>query len=125
MQRPQPDEQRIRAVMAWLKQNPQRLDMRHYISDCGTTGCLAGWTYLLATGKTKIENVDVEDFAGDWLGLDDAQQTEIFYYLRTCGDWHMCDDRRHDVAYSDLERRVQQVTGVRFDQQAHAHAGAS
>lgn len=48
---------RIRYVADWIEQNalPEgRFDMRYYCkrrADCGTSGCLAGWTCVLAHGQ--------------------------------------------------------------------------
>lgn len=51
-------------------------NMRELGEDCGTAGCIAGWTCVVA--KIHCEPYEALDSAKVWLGLDDTTAEWLF-----------------------------------------------
>lgn len=82
-------------VHGFLTEHPERHDQVHWASDisadfneCGTTGCIAGWTVILHTGKRTLReavnalghsafNTDIA--AAQVLEIDEDDASRIFY----------------------------------------------
>lgn len=101
---PKTDEQTRRAyrVLDFIEAHPKKHDQTMWVNvtgrdvlpeavdDCGTTGCVAGWTVLLE-GLTiyhydRVHNSSewaglglVPRVAADLLGLDDEEMHDLFY----------------------------------------------
>jgi hypothetical protein len=89
-------------VIAAIQADPRRLNMNMWAyntargasttPECGTAGCIAGWTVLISKHESKVlakEQVVVEDLDGNWPGaaqrlldITDDQEQALFY-----ADW--------------------------------------
>lgn len=84
-------EEFLRKVMLFIRDNPERWNQQTWVNRCGTSHCLAGWAYVLGTGKPFTYN-DVQldrefyqemyDTAVTLLGLTEYQASELFYFYR-------------------------------------------
>lgn len=87
---------KMRAVVAYIKEEPRRLNMYVWACQisthdeldppCGTVGCFAGWTIMSTVGKEELGHLlgtdSVADAAADILGIDDHDAYILFYSTR-------------------------------------------
>ena len=77
-------KQRLTQIRDAIKTRPEHFDMSVYIHDCGTPGCIAGYTLAVATGTNNLHPVldethkSPETLARDFLGLDYEPANELF-----------------------------------------------
>lgn len=81
-------EERRELVARAIEMEPERFDMSVYGNwetgyDCGTVGCIAGWTvWLFDREKYAVDKFN-EYIAGEILGLTNSE-SEFLFYAR----WH-------------------------------------
>ena len=88
----------LERVKAHILEEPRRLDMDIFVRsaateeicptaywpECGTTGCIAGWTVMLVKGREETIQLDltggrVGRAAQKLLGISDVERAELFY----------------------------------------------
>lgn len=95
------DYEKLDAVLNHIETHPEQHNQSSWgvKTECGTTACFAGWT-LLMFGKPEdilwLDNFalstphdsydDVDDIAGDILGLEEDQRPALFYTAKTLED---------------------------------------
>lgn len=115
----------LREVMAWIKLHPERWNQQRWVNHtpCGTTYCLAGWAYVLGTGRTLTEHSmkgDVIEEAARLLGLTLLQVDRLFYYTTVHEDRGDGIGHARPVTYAELCAKVEEVTGVRVKDEVDA-----
>lgn len=110
----QPNEAFIREVLAYIEIHPETWHQSWWArkTDCGTSHCIAGWAYTLATGKPFTVNHVPDDLltvAADALGMPLGKAWELFHFTGIDDHGH----GRHPT-FEELCHKVQELTGVRF-----------
>ncbi len=124
------NEALFREVLAWIELHPERWDQTVWtgLSPCGTTHCLAGWTYVLSaahpisysrhhTGELLVPGGGtIKQFAKAELGLTEGEARELFFFTTV----HVPGPENHGMGtyraptFADLCEKVEEVTGIRF-----------
>lgn len=80
----------------WLKIDRQEETVQQAIrSECGTVGCLAGWTYLLMKPKNKrliadqLDSHEVQKQAAKYLGVSRHTAQYLFFGGWFNRNWHL------------------------------------
>lgn len=72
----------------WWMGREDSYDHNDDVNVCGTTGCIAGWTVIFATGKATLREAcrdlghgtfDTDAAAAEALGIDRGVADDIFY----------------------------------------------
>lgn len=108
----------LQRTLEMIELNPERWDQDHWVSttECGTTYCLAGWAYVLATGVEFDELHEPEGIfeqAQAALGLTEQQAYDLFHFVSVFNDGPGEEEMR-EPTFSELVDRVQRVTGYRY-----------
>ena len=106
----------LREVMAYIELHQDQWNQASWANvnnACGTAYCLAGWAYILGTGKDAlgVRGSVVARTAATLLGLDDLRASHIFHFTQVL-DGSLV--RTRPPTFPELCARVEQVTGVRF-----------
>ena len=81
--------ERLRQVRDAIASDPDQYDQGHYVNECGTPACIAGWAVYLSLKpgetlddglvNTRVGPFDtVHDRAKKWLGLTENESDEMF-----------------------------------------------
>lgn len=69
------------AVLDQIVTYPDTHDQRDWVSDCGTTACVAGWALMFQLGYVpNADAFDVLEEAQELLGLSDYDAMRLFHY---------------------------------------------
>lgn len=124
---PSPDgvnEAFLREVMAYIELHPELWDQENWasVAPCGTSHCLAGWAYVLGTGKElwlnprsmTVEPTELVVEAGKLLGLSVSQAVALFNFsVITAYDKYGYYVSRHPT-FQEFCDKVERVTGITF-----------
>lgn len=121
----------LREVMIFIRDNQDRWSQREWVSECGTTHCLAGWTYVLATGEPFTVETGKRDpkfpqrmidTATKLLDLTDLQADALFYFVGVPDKWRELTlleriqqtgtTHLRPPTFEEFAARVAEVTGV-------------
>ena len=108
-------KRRLTQVCNAIRTRPEHFDMSTYIHDCGTPGCIAGYTLAVIAGTNNLHpfldkaQKTPDAIAADFIGLDNETAHDLFkpegiyaYWLATenfCSDEMVTAD--HAVAVID------------------------
>lgn len=104
-----------------------RFDLEHWDQDwwvsdtdaCGTTYCVAGWAYVLGTGRKVTEEqvvgeqISIALEAKKLLGLDLDQARKLFYFTP---EHYLPEERKQ--AFEELVQLVKTLTGIEYGEAA-------
>lgn len=77
------------AVLDQIVTYPQTHDQRDWVSDCGTTACVAGWALILSSGHLPAgEAFDILEEAQELLELSDYDAIRLFHYTNNSQACH-------------------------------------
>lgn len=124
---PSPDgvnEAFLREVMAYIELHPELWDQQNWANarGCGTAHCMAGWAYVLGTGRDlwvnsqtmTVEPTELVVEAGKLLGLSVTQAVALFNFAAITGyDEYGSYFSRHPT-FQEFCDKVERVTGVTF-----------
>lgn len=106
-------------MTTWFRHNKRRLKTATGICNavekhpCGTAACLAGHAALLAWQSGDVskwhKNVDIENVAAEWLGLDYVVANELFMG-RWPGEYKYLSDITKPQAIAELTRLIEAET---------------
>ncbi len=120
------NEALFREVLAWIELHQERWSQRLWsgLGPCGTTHCLAGWTYVLSAEHLIEYDIDgdlivpgggtVKQFAKVELGLTEAEARELFLYTTVMVPGPAGMGTARPPTFAELCAKVQEVTGIRF-----------
>lgn len=111
-----PNEPAIREVLAYIEADPTRWDQRQWATalECGTSHCMAGWAYVLNSGKSwKPWDIDRNNeanivAAAAYLGLGAWQAADIFFFT----DLGVNGTYGYEPTFPELCAKVAAVTGI-------------
>ncbi len=102
---PAPGKETAEAVLGIIRMYPELHDQARWISDCGTTACVAGWVTQLHVGWEEgrlYPHPKGAFYAGDAEGLG-ARFLDLY---NDEADWLFDADRTRDEVIGGLERII-------------------
>lgn len=123
MSKPELNRKLLKEVRDHILANPENLEMRTWAvqKDCGTIGCIGGWTNLLCAGRTeqvwqvwrKFSHHSAAD-AQQSLGLTDQEAHIMFFHFKkTAGEAGACEVAcKIDTILEDRDEFVRKFGGI-------------
>lgn len=115
------NEALLREILTFIELHPERWDQGSWwdTGACGTTGCLAGWTVVLADPLFGPDQAwafdplscDIDFRARNLLGLSEEQAHELFFFTQVYDE---DGNPLRRPTFRDMCERVERVTGIRI-----------